>query len=105
MWAQHLFGSVLNWAIGVPFAGALFIIIAALVLYALHPKNQAGKHTGFLALAAGVLVVAGVSGIPALSGLHSAIVTFVTSAMHAFTSASGGLSHGHASPSSPSPGC
>ena len=48
--AQHRFASVLGWAIGVPFAAGLFIIIAVLVVYALHPKNTAGPRVASVAV-------------------------------------------------------
>ena len=73
-WAQNAFGSVTNWAVGVPLAAGLFIILAIIFAHDLHPKKTAQPRTGWIGLALGVLVAVGVAGIPALAGLRGAIV-------------------------------
>lgn len=80
VWAQNTFGSITNWAIGVPLAAGLFVILAVVLVHDLHPKKGATPRTGWVALACGVLVAVGIAGIPALSGLHSAIVSLMGSA-------------------------
>jgi hypothetical protein len=79
-WAQHAFGSVTNWAIGVPLAAGLAIVVAIVVIHDLHPKNSATKRTGYLAIALGVFVAVGVAGIPALAGLRGVIVSLMGNA-------------------------
>lgn len=74
VWAQHLVGSVTSTVIGATFTGLLFVILAVIYLHGLHPKNATGRHHAWIGVALGALIVAGVTGIPALSGLHSAIV-------------------------------
>jgi hypothetical protein len=66
-WAQHAVGSVSNWAFGVPVAAALFITLVVLLAHDLHPRKGASARTGYLALAVGILLVAGVSQFPALA--------------------------------------
>jgi hypothetical protein len=89
LWAQHAFGSVVNWAIGVPLAAGLFVILAIVLVHDLHPKNAATKRTGWVAIACGLLVAVGVAGIPALAGLRDGIVNLMGSATGAINSASG----------------
>jgi hypothetical protein len=86
-WAQHVFGDVLNWAIGVPLAAGLFIIIGVILVHDLHPKNSASSRTGWLAVAAGVLVVVGVTGVPALAGLRGGVIDVMSSAVSTINSA------------------
>ncbi len=73
-WAQHAVGSASNWAFGVPVAAALFITLVVLLAHDLHPlahdlhpRKGTSARTGYLALAVGVLLVAGVSQFPALA--------------------------------------
>ena len=85
-WAQNAFGSVTGWAFGVPLAAGLFIVLAIIFVFDVHPKHSAGKRTGWIAIALGVLVVVGVAGIPALAGLRGAIVNLVGNAATALNS-------------------
>lgn len=85
-WAQNAFGSITGWALGVSFAAGLFILLALVFVFDVHPKNKAGKRTGWIGIALGVLVVVGVAGIPALAGLRGAIVNLVGNAATALNS-------------------
>jgi hypothetical protein len=83
-WAQHATGSVSQWAFGVPLSAALFIALIVLLAHDLHPRKPASGRTGYLALAVGILLVAGVSQFPALApavhgirSLLSGITNFV----------------------------
>lgn len=77
--AQSMFSKVLGWLIGVPVAAALAIGLAVIVIHDLHPKKTAGSRTGVLALLLGMIVVAGINGIPALHGLRTSIVSAASS--------------------------
>lgn len=89
-WAQNTFGSVTNWALGVPLAAGLFIAVAIVFVHDLHPRHSAGRRTGYLGLALGALVVVGVAGVPALAGLHGMILSLVGNAQTALSAATGG---------------
>lgn len=89
-WAQNAFGSITNWALGVPLAAGLFIVLAIVLVHDLHPKNGAGKRTGWIAISCGILVAVGVAGIPALAGLRDGITSLLGNAVTAINSASGG---------------
>lgn len=84
LWAQHAVGSITSWAFGVSLSAVLFIVLAILLVHDLHPKKGASGRTGYVALAVGILLVAGVSQIPALApftdwvrSLLSGITNFV----------------------------
>lgn len=73
-WLTQLTGTVTGWALGVAVPGALFLVLAFLLVHDLHPRGgSASRRTGFVALAVGALLVAGVTGIPALAPLASAL--------------------------------
>ena len=72
-WLTHLTGTVTAWALGVALPAALFLALATILIYDLHPKNGASRRTGYVALAVGAFLVAGVTGIPALAPLASAL--------------------------------
>lgn len=72
-WLAQLTGTVTGWALGTAIPAALFLVLAALLIVDLHPKNGASRRTGYIALAVGALLVAGVTGIPALAPLASAL--------------------------------
>jgi hypothetical protein len=66
-WLQHATGAITGWALGVSVPAVLFIVLAVILIHDLHPRNGATRRTGWVALATGVLLVAGVAGIPALA--------------------------------------
>lgn len=66
-WAEHMTGTVTAWAFGSALAAGLFIFLAVLLIHDLHPKKSAGMRTGYVALAVGILLVAGVAQFPALA--------------------------------------
>lgn len=72
-WLTQLTGTVTGWALGTAIPAALFLVLAALLIHDLHPKKGATRRTGYVALAVGALLVAGVTGIPALAPLASAL--------------------------------
>ena len=66
-WAQSAVGAVTTWAFGATLSAALFIVLVIVLAHDLHPRKGASARTGYLALAAGILLVAGVSQFPALA--------------------------------------
>lgn len=66
-WAQSAVGTVTTWAFGATLSAALFIVLAIVLVHDLHPRKGASARTGYLALAVGILLVAGVSQFPALA--------------------------------------
>lgn len=72
-WLSHLTGTVTGWALGVAIPAALFLVLAVILIHDLHPKKGASARTDYVALAVGALLVAGVTGIPALAPLASAL--------------------------------
>lgn len=77
-WAQRAVGSVTTWAFGVSLSAALFIVLAVLLIHDLHPKKNASARTGWVALAVGIMLVAGVSQLPALAPVASGIRSFLS---------------------------
>lgn len=73
-WLTQLTGTVTGWTLGVALPAALFLVLAAVLVYDLHPRGgSASRRTGYVALAVGALLVAGVTGIPALAPAASAL--------------------------------
>ena len=76
----------LGWAFGHAAAtvGGTVLTLAALIIFVhdLHPKKTAGKRTGWAGIALAVLLLAGVSGIPALQqivpGVRNGVQTVKT---------------------------
>jgi hypothetical protein len=81
-WLQHVTGSITGWVFGTAVPAALFLVLAALLIHDMHPRNGATRRTGYLAFAVGAFLVAGVAGIPALSPvagfLRSLLATLTT---------------------------
>lgn len=77
-WAQHAVGTVSVWAFGVPLSAALFIALVVLLVHDLHPRKSASGRTGYLALAVGILLVAGVAQFPALAPAVNGIRSFLS---------------------------
>jgi hypothetical protein len=85
-WAQSAFGSLTGWIFGVPLAVGLFIILAFIFIHDLSPKKTAGKRTGWVGIALGVLVVIGVAGFPLLAGLAGVIDSLLSNIVTAINS-------------------
>lgn len=66
-WAQHAVGAVTAWAFGASVSAVLFIALVILLVHDLHPRKNASGRTGYVALAVGILLVAGVAQFPALA--------------------------------------
>jgi hypothetical protein len=75
MWVARMVGDATGDVLGVSFVAILTIGLGFVYLHDLHPRKSAGKRTAWIGVALGALVVAGATGIPALSGVHSAIVS------------------------------
>lgn len=77
VWAQHAVGAVTTWAFGASVSALLFIALAVLLIHDLHPRKTASARTGYLALAVGILLVAGVSQFPALAPVAGGLRSFL----------------------------
>jgi hypothetical protein len=75
---QSLGGTATAWAFGAAVPGLLVAVGGFILIHDVMPKHSAKRRTFWLALALGVIVAAGASGIPALSNLAPATRTAVT---------------------------
>lgn len=93
-WVGRILGDVTSLAVrltgqvgGDLFGGFLVagitVALAIVYFHDLHPRNVTGRRTAWIGAALACLVDAGLTGIPALSGLHEGIVSAVTSAIGA----------------------
>jgi hypothetical protein len=93
-WIGRFLGDVTSLAVrltdqlGADLFGAFTLIGVTLVLgfiffHDLHPQHVTGRRTAWVGIALGCLVVAGLTGIPALAGLHQGIVSATTSVIGA----------------------
>lgn len=79
-WFVHLGNSLTGWAFGVAIFGAIATLAAGgIFLHDLHPKKGARKRTGWAGIALALILLAGVSGIPALNGIAPGIRNGVSS--------------------------
>lgn len=79
-WVAHLANSLTTWAFGVAIGGAVLTIVAGVIfIHDLWPRHGAKKRTGFAGIALAMLLLAGVSGIPALNGVVPGIRSGVSS--------------------------
>ena len=82
-WLVNLANSGTSWAFGIGLGGtALVIITGVIFVHDLMPKHTAGKRTGWAGVFLAVLLVAGVSGIPALNHLPGQVQKGVSNAKH-----------------------
>lgn len=77
-WAQNAIGDVTAWAFGSALSAGLFIVLAVLLVHDLHPRKSASGRTGYVALATGILLVAGVAQFPALAPAVNGIRSFLS---------------------------
>lgn len=66
-WVEGLLSDVTQWLVGVRI-GALVLVIPLLAIFIhdMHPKNKAGKRTGWAGIALALVLIVGVAQIPAL---------------------------------------
>ena len=81
-WTQGKIGSITADALGAAFTGALTVVLVVIFIHDVHPKHSAGKRTAWIGVALGAVIVAGTTGIPALSGLRGDITHLATSVLH-----------------------
>lgn len=80
-WLAALANSGAAWAFGVGIGGAIATIVAGVIFaHDLMPRHTAGKRTGWAGIALAALLVAGVSGIPALNSVPATVQHGVTNA-------------------------
>jgi hypothetical protein len=82
-WVDHLTDSALIHVIGASAVFALFLGLGAVFLHDLHPRHQTRRRTAWLGIALGVLIVAGLTGIPVLSGVQAGITSAAGSILSA----------------------
>lgn len=83
-WLERVTGAVTGWALGVSIPAALFVVLVILLIHDMHPRNGASGRTSWVALAVGVLLVAGVEGIPALAPVAAWLRSVPSEILHAF---------------------
>jgi hypothetical protein len=80
LWIAHMANSLTGWAFAAPVGGTILTVIAGVIfVHDLWPKRGARKRTGWAGVALALLMLAGVTGIPALNGVVPGIRTGVTS--------------------------
>lgn len=84
-WLERLTGTITGWALGVSIPAALFVVLAILLVHDLWPGGRgASGRTSWVALAVGVLLVAGVEGFPALAPVASWLRAIPSDILNAF---------------------
>lgn len=87
-WGSNLTGSLTSWGLGVAFPGLLAIILAAIVIYDLHPKGgRASRKTFWAAAGLAIMVATGSTSVSFLNNIGPAITHGVQQSQ---TSVSGG---------------
>ena len=79
-WLSTLGGTVTSWLFGAAILGIPFIITAVIFIHDLMPRHTALKRTGWAGIILAAMLVAGATGIPALSGVAPAVRSGVTNA-------------------------
>jgi len=77
---EGIVGAVTNWIFGTPAPWALFVILAIVLIYDLHPKHGAGKRTAVVAVFVGLLLIGGVGQFPILNGIPNDVRNGVNTA-------------------------
>lgn len=78
-WLERVGTSVTAWAFGVGIAAVPFLIAVVILIHDLHPKKQASKRTGYVAVLVGVSLASAIAVIPALAPVRSAIYSLMGS--------------------------
>jgi hypothetical protein len=86
-WLEGAVSWVTNWITGVHAPWALFVILALVLAYDLHPKHKAGKRTMFVAVAVALILIGGVAQFPILNGIPGGIRNGVENARTAVSMA------------------
>jgi hypothetical protein len=85
-WVSNAFGAITAWALGVAVTGGLAVVLIVVLIHDLHPKKPAGKRTGFVALAVGMAVAAGVASLPVLASISGLVVQLMDGIASALSS-------------------
>lgn len=81
-WLVTLGGTLTSWAFGTSVLAAVTIVVLVVFIHDLHPRNSAGKRTGWAGILLAALLIGGVTGIPALNNVPSAVRTGVQNAQN-----------------------
>lgn len=76
MWLQAKLGLVTAWVFGVAVTGPLVVVLFIILMHDLHPKKQASRRTGLIAVVLGAVIAVGVAGVPMLAGVDSGVTQF-----------------------------
>lgn len=79
-WLDDAASWATGWLFGSHVPLIVALIITAIFIHDMLPKKNAGKRTGFAAIALGALIVAGATGIPALNHFSSDVHSGVNNA-------------------------
>lgn len=83
-WIEGLLSDLTGLLVGVRVGPlVLLVIFGAIFIHDLHPKNNAGKRTGWAGIALGLVMLIGVSQIPAVSHIPGDVRTGVQNAQQA----------------------
>ncbi len=77
-WISSWAGTATAWAVGVAVPGLLAVILVIVLVHDLHPKNPAGTRTAWVALALGLMIATGTTGIGTLNGIGPSVTSGVT---------------------------
>lgn len=72
-WINSLVMTLTSWAFGTSVPGLLAIVLAALLVFDLHPRNRAGKRTFFIAIALGVMIATASTNVDFLNQLGPSV--------------------------------
>ena len=80
LWVAHVANDATGWAFSAAIGGTALTIVAGVIfVHDLLPRHGARKRTGWAGVALALLLLAGVSGIPALNGIVPGVRSGVTS--------------------------
>ncbi len=81
-WLVTLSGTLTSWAFGTSVLAAVTIVVLVVFIHDQHPRNSAGKRTGWAGILLAALLIGGVTGIPALNNVPSEVRTGVQNAQN-----------------------
>lgn len=78
-WTEGLVSDLTGWLLGVRIGPLILLVITgAIFIHDMHPKNNAGKRTGWAGIALGLVMIVGVAQIPAVNHIPGDVRTGVS---------------------------